>query len=203
MSQDQNPVIAELKPIGILNHLSAEDLEALKYYGVFGEYGPGEIVVKEATDQDKLYVVVAGKLEVIVQHAGEEMVLGIIEAGDCIGEVSIFEPGQASATVRVMETSVLWYLDVNSLQGFFERMPVAAGQLMIGISQLLSKRLRQANQAIIANRILPKHLSVRSGKMQPIKLENIDKESDRTTGFLGLLKGKKLSSKIRSDIKTD
>lgn len=39
-------LVAELKPEGIFEHVSPLDLEALKFYGTFGEYAPGEVVVK-------------------------------------------------------------------------------------------------------------------------------------------------------------
>lgn len=195
MADDESKeLVAELRQVGILSHLSPEDLETLKFYGVFGEYGPGEVVVQEGTDQNQLYIIIAGALEVAIHSGGEDVVLGSIGTGDCIGEVSIFEPGQASATVRVVEKSILWHLDVNALQNFFEQMPTAGGQLMMGIAQLLTKRLRQANQAIVANRLLPKHLSVRSGKMDPISTKTLgiktkdEKESKSLLG--GLFKGK-------------
>ncbi|MFZ5807481.1 MAG: Crp/Fnr family transcriptional regulator [Verrucomicrobiota bacterium] len=206
MSEETSkPVVAELRAEGILSHISSEDLETLKFYGVFGEYGPGEIVVHEGSDQNRLYVIIAGSLEVLIHSGGEDIVLGSIGAGDCIGEISIFEPGKASATVRVVETAVLWYLDVNSLQSFFEQMPVAGGQLMLGIAQLLTKRLRQANQAIVANRLLPKYLSVRSGKMQPITAQNlgVDEKKEQSGLLGGLFKGKKQpqAPKISTEIK--
>jgi CRP-like cAMP-binding protein len=197
-------LVADLRQEGILSHISPSDLETLKYYGVFGEYGPGEVVVQEGVEQSELYIVIAGDLEVVIKSGGEEVTLGKIGPGDCIGEISIFEPGPASATVRVLEQAVLWHLDVTSLQSYFERLPVAGGQLMLGIAQLLSKRLRQANQAIIANRMIPKHLSVRSGKVEPITADNVDEDNkEKRTGLLGGLfkKDKPGGSKISTDIK--
>jgi CRP-like cAMP-binding protein len=196
-------LVADLRQEGILSHISPSDLETLKYYGVFGEYGPGEVVVQEGVEQSELYIVIAGDLEVVIKSGGEEVTLGKIGPGDCIGEISIFEPGPASATVRVLEQAVLWHLDVTSLQSYFERLPVAGGQLMLGIAQLLSKRLRQANQAIIANRMIPKHLSVRSGKVEPITADNVDEDKEKRTGLLGGLfkKDKPGGSKISTEIK--
>lgn len=193
------PVLAELHSEGILRHIAPQDLESLKFYGTFAEYSPGEIVIQEGIVQDCLYYVVAGTLDVITSTSGTEVVLGHIGKGDCIGEISIFEPGQASATVRVQETSVLWYLNVTSLQSFFEAMPSAGGQLMLGIAQLLSKRLRNANQVILTNRVLPKHLAVRSGKLCPITAETVSAEEN--AGLFGIFSKKQDSPKISTDIK--
>lgn len=199
MAEEEKAIIAELKSEGILCHISPQDLETLKYYGTFGEYGPGEIIIQEGVEQDRLYIVIAGELEVIIQQGGEEVVLGTISTGDCIGEISILEPGAATATVRVKQTSILWHLDVTSLQSYFEQLPVAGGQFLLGVARLLGKRLRQADQAIVENKLLPHHLKVRSGRvMQPITFDNLSGEEERP-GLLGILKSKK--SKISTDIK--
>ncbi len=176
-------------PTGILAHVQPGELETLKFYGVFGEFGKGEAVIAEGANQDRLYLVLSGKLEVSIDSGGQKIVLGEMGPGDCIGEVSVFEPGPASATVSVVETAVLWHIDVAALQTFFEAIPVAGGSLLLGIAQLLSRRLRQANAAIVANRLLPKHLSVRSGTLrEPIRADNIPAEKG---GLLKNLFGRK------------
>lgn len=204
----EEPVLAELRPIGILSYISPEFLEPLKYHGVFAEYQPGEIVVEENVQQQKLFFVISGRLEVFITKAGKEVIVGSINPGDCIGEVSIFEPGNASATVRCVDTCVLWYMDVESLQSFFEKLPVAGGQLMLGIAQLLSKRLKQVNEDAARAKTMP-YVAVRSGR-SPISYEQLatgkantsDKDAD---GFFSLFKKKKSDEdnnpKIRTDIK--
>jgi CRP-like cAMP-binding protein len=194
----------DLIPVGILGYISPGDLQTLKFYGTFGEFGSGEIVVDQGAAQTCLYVVISGILEVIIVGSGKEVRLGEIGAGDCIGEVSVFEPGVASASVRVVETAVLWSLDVQSLQTYFEQLPVAGGQLILGIAQLLSKRLRQANQTILSNQISPVHLSVRSGSMrEPIKASNTESKENAKGGLFGGFLGSKKDTapKISTQIK--
>lgn len=167
-------VIADLTPIGILKHLTPEYLEALKYYGAFGEFGQGEVVVKQGMPQNKLFIVVAGELKVTLKSLGEDILLGSIQKGDCFGELSIFEPGKASATVSVVKTAVLWHLSAESLQSFFDRLPAAGGNFMLGICQLLSFRLRQANDMLVKKRIRPSHLTVHANKRkEPLRAENV------------------------------
>jgi len=195
--------VADLVPVGILCNISPQDLETLKFYGVFGEFGPGEIVVEQGVQQTCLFIVISGILEVMITGQAKDVKLGEIGPGDCIGEVSIFEPGTASASVRVVETSVLWSLDVQSLQTYFEQLPVAGGQLMLGIAQLLSKRLRQANQTILSNQIVPVHLSVRAGTLrEPIKASTTETKESGGGLFGGVFGSKKPEApKISTRIK--
>ncbi len=200
---DDSEIIADLTPVGILGYIGPEDLEALKYHGEFGEYGHGEIIVEEGVRQYHLYIVVSGTCQIVLGKEGSEMVLGEIGPGDCIGEVSILEPGEATATVRVNGTAVLWKLDVEQLQRFFEKLPVAAGQLMLGISQILCKRLRAANQTILLNKLTPKHLGVRSGRVnEPIRPNEVNNDKPASGGLFSNLMGKKekkstISTEIR------
>lgn len=195
-------IIADLTAVGILRHLSQPDLEALKFYGTFGEYGVGEVIITQDQPNDYLYFVVHGALDVIVSQHGKETKVGDIGPGDCIGEVAILEPGDASATVVVRETSILWSLDVNALQQYFEAVPVGGAYLLMGISRLLCRRLRHANQTIMENRIIPGHLGVRSGLVrEPIRFENVSGKSGKSGLFGGLLGGKKEEPKISTKIK--
>ncbi len=197
---ETHDVMAMLTATGIFRYLDERSLEALKFFGIFGEYGPGEVVIHEGSDQDRLYFVVSGELEVATAGAGKEVILGTLGHGECLGEISIFEPGLASATVRVISKSVLWSLDVESLQQYFEQAPTAGGQLLLGIAQQLSRRLRHANQIILENRILPQHLGVRSGAIkEPIKADTVPK--DHKAGMLGGLFGRKEGPKISTDVK--
>lgn len=195
-STQPTDIVAELRPEGIFSHVHAADLEPLKFYGTFSEHQPGEVVIQEGEMQDKLYYIVHGSAQVVVKHSGVETLLGTIGNGDSFGEISIFEPGATSATVRIVEFTVLWSIDVNSLQSFFEKIPAAGGQLMLGLAQLLSKRLRNANRAIIEARILPKHLAVRSGKTSmPITAETVANDTVESTSLLTSFFSKTLGSK--------
>ncbi|MEM6884099.1 MAG: cyclic nucleotide-binding domain-containing protein [Verrucomicrobiota bacterium] len=189
---DDHEVIADLTAVGILGYLNDDDLEALKYHGEFGEYGEGEVIVEEGVRQYNLFIIVSGQCEIVLGRGDSEMVVGEIGPGSCIGEVSILEPGDATATVRVKGTAVLWKLDVEQLQAFFEKLPVAAGQLMLGIAQLLCQRLRTANQTIMQSKQTPKHLGVRAGRVQaPIRVTDLTDEKPASGGLFSNLMGKK------------
>lgn len=198
---DQPEVIAQLQPTGILSFLEIHDLETLQFYGTFGEYGAGEVIVTQGEKAQTLHVVISGALDVIVSAGDKETKVGEIGPGDCIGEVGILEPGPASATVRVTQTAILWSVTIEALQQFFEAVPMGAAQLLMGISSLLCKRLRHANQTIMENRIIPGHLGVRCGLIkEPIRASSVDKSAK--SGLLGgLLGGKKNEPKISTEIK--
>lgn len=153
---------------GPLVYLDEEALAILSGYGVHHTFPKDSLIIRQNEQQLNLYIVISGRLEVFtnVGLSTREIRLAELGSGDCFGEVAIFEPGTASATVRALEDSLLWYLDVDSLQIFLQQYPHAGCGLILGINTVLSQRLQQANKLIKSSQIVPGFLSVRSRRVQ-------------------------------------
>jgi CRP-like cAMP-binding protein len=149
---------------GILSFLDDESRELLAGYGTIRATTAGEVIIQEAQPQTFLYVVVTGVYAVTTKAAGREVQLDTVEEGDCFGEVSLFQPGPASATVTGTQAGRLWYMESEQLQQFLFDSPQAGCALILGINTILSRRLKRANAVIRANEIVPAFLSVRSRK---------------------------------------
>ncbi len=142
-----------LPPVGILAYLSSKSLSDLAAYGKFEKYEPGEAVIQEGTDQSRLYIVVQGTLQISSLASGKEIIYCQIDAGECLGEVSLFERGAASATVKASTESVLWSLDIQELFQYLTEHLGGGGALLMGIARCLSHRLRAANQQVAKSHI--------------------------------------------------
>lgn len=147
---------------GPLVYLDEEALSVLSGFGVCHIFPKGTVIIRQDERQLNLYIVLSGALEVITTVNHREVRLATLGVGDCFGEVAIFEPGTASATVRATEDSQLWYLDVENLQTFLQQYPHAGCGLILGVNTILSQRLQQANKLIKTSQIVPGFLSVRS-----------------------------------------
>ena len=151
-----------LPRMGILSYLEDEALATMSAYGTEFPFNPGDIIIRQGDAQGQLYFVVSGQVQALADVKGKEVVLADIGAGECFGEVSIFEPGPASATVKGLTQGTLWFTDSDNLQAYLGSYPHEACAVILGICQLLSRRLKQANETIKANQILPPFLSIRS-----------------------------------------
>lgn len=149
---------------GIIAFMDDECREQLLGYGKFMSTSEGEKIITEGEPQTCLYIVVVGIYNVTTQAAGHEVQLDTVTEGDCFGEVSLFQPGPASATVTAAQAGQLWYMESDQLQQFLFDVPRAGCALILGINTVLSRRLKRANAVIRANQIVPAFLSVRSRK---------------------------------------
>jgi len=62
--------------------------------------------------------VLSGTFNITTQSQGKEVHLDTVGAGDCLGEVAIFNPDKASATVTGVGAGRLWAIESESLRNF-------------------------------------------------------------------------------------
>lgn len=144
-----------LPPVGILAGLSFESLTNLASYGIFAKFASGVEVIGEGREQDRLYILVEGELEIFASVSGQDVYLARVEPGECIGELAVLVPGPASATVRTTVDSIIWSMDGDSLRSYISDHPGGGGVFLMGMSQILSQRLREANHRISQNNVAP------------------------------------------------
>lgn len=142
-----------------------ESRERLTSYGSVLSASAGQILIQEGEPQSCLYIVLSGLYHVSTHIRAREVHLDAVSEGDCFGEVAIFQPGPASATVTCASDGALWYLESASLQHFLSDGSSAGCALLLGINTILSRRLKRANAVITANEIVPSFLSVRTRKL--------------------------------------
>ena len=188
-----------LPPLGVLAGLSDCSLADLAAYGRYHRLPAGTTIIQEGEFQDRFYVVVAGQVTITARAAGKEMTLNMAQAGECLGEVNLLEPGPASATVRVVEDTTMWSMDVGDLRTYLSEHAGGAGALLMGMASCLSKRLRQANQLISQHRVCPVE-TLPQGRERAITASNTPVQIgffDRLKQTIAIPKKVRISTKIK------
>ena len=90
----------------------------------------------------RLYLVWDGLLTASIDDKSGKIVLGQIRPGEWIGEVTLIEPGPATASVTCTEDSVLLSMTHEAFNKLRNENPRAAGALMHALSLNLVDRLR-------------------------------------------------------------
>jgi CRP/FNR family cyclic AMP-dependent transcriptional regulator len=144
-----------LPHVGIFAGLSVQSLKNLAAYGTYEIFPAGTEIVREGAKQDRLHVVVSGRLALTAKRGAKNVPVSEAHAGECLGEVSLLEPGPASATIKVTEEAVLWSLDITGLRIFISDHSGGAGALLMGMASCLSARLRESNLRICEHHMMP------------------------------------------------
>jgi len=188
-----------LPPLGILAGLSDRSLANLASYGHYQQFPVGAEIIKEGEPQDRFYVVVTGKLAISAIVGNREVPLSTADAGECLGELSLLEPGLASASVRVLEHATMWSMNLDDLRAYLSEHAGGGGSLLMGMASCLSQRLRQTNQLIVQHHIVPTE-TLPQGRERAITAENTPIQIgffDRLKKSLGSEKKVRISTEIK------
>lgn len=149
---------------GILAFMDDAAREQFGSYGAVVTTAPGEILMREGEVNTRLYIIMAGTFNISSIASGHEVLLDTVTVGDCLGEVAIFNPDKASATVKSLQNGQLWTIEADALQQFLFDWPEYGCAALLGIDIILSRRLKRANTLIQHHEIVPGFLSVRAKK---------------------------------------
>ena len=129
-----------------IGHLKDDDRELLSSYGEFFPGHPDTVIIEEGDEQTEVFVVISGKLQVHAQQDdGVARLLAEVGPGETLGEISLFTPGPATATVIATEFSQLWRIKDSDLIQFMTDNPGAGNVLLRTLATILAQRLRQVD----------------------------------------------------------
>jgi CRP/FNR family cyclic AMP-dependent transcriptional regulator len=111
--------------------------------GALGKiYQDGEDIIRQGNVGDSMYVVQAGRVEVVqASDDGEDQHLAFLEAGDFFGEMAVFEKEVRSATVRAAGEARVLKIDKKTLLRRIREDPLLAVNLL----KTMSHRIRYLN----------------------------------------------------------
>jgi CRP-like cAMP-binding protein len=113
------------------------------------KYHDGEAIILQGKTGDSMYVVQAGRVEVIQQaEDGTQQHLAFLEAGDFFGEMAVFEKEVRSATVRAAGEARVLKIDKKTLLRRIREDPLLAVNLL----KTMSHRIRFLNAEVSRHR---------------------------------------------------
>jgi len=133
----------------LLSNFAPEDLSLLSSYGEAMSYAPGQVVIAEGEPNRYLYLVLKGKLEVVKGGESSNATLATIGTSGSFGEMSVFDPGPTSATVRASGEVEVWRITAENMERLHETKPKVAYRLVSRICSCLAHRLRALNDKFV------------------------------------------------------
>lgn len=107
-------------------------------------YRDGEIIIKQGTVGDCLYVIQQGKVDVISEKGKQEVKIAELGEKEFFGEMALFEKDVRSATVKANGDTKVLTLDKKGLYKTIQNDPSLAFRLL----EKMSNRLRLIDKKI-------------------------------------------------------
>lgn len=138
---------------GLAEKLDPERRQLLAICGSFFVFEKGERIIEEGAMDSALYLVLKGTLSPhrrINEHS--YMPLGSLKRGASFGEVNLFHPFGARATVIAMTDGELWKIDKVQLDAMLENDLVIAREVLSWLCLQMARRIRRADERYIATK---------------------------------------------------
>jgi len=138
-----------LRQTDLLRSASDEVLDAVATASQLRAFRRGQMVFTRGDPSDTLFVVISGRVKVVVRSAdGGELTLTIIQPGGVFGELGIADGGPRSADADALDECQLLLVPLETVQSICAREPSVAQALLNSTTDTL-RRLTEAASDLV------------------------------------------------------
>lgn len=137
------PTRETLASLALLRNVQLESVLGLLERCEVRRLGEGETLIEAGQENDTLFVVLSGRLRVVLDT--EDEAVAELEVGQTVGELSMLDGTPASATVIAIDQARVLAIDPET----FWRCVQLSHELAINLLFLLVHRLRSGNASIV------------------------------------------------------
>ncbi len=122
----------------------------LDLFFVSNTYPQDTLILEQGKFQNTFFLVVAGEVEVFHHLADKKDIhLGHLSAGQFFGEMNLFDPGIATASVRTLTQVKTLEISNDKFRYFISSKPDAAADFTFQLAQVIVKRFRTSKESLI------------------------------------------------------
>ncbi len=134
-----------LRDVPLLTDLTDDEMAEVEAATTTTDLLRNDLLFAEAAEPTDLHVVVSGRIAISKRSIdGRESMVALMERGDVIGEMGLFDGLGRSAEARALEPSQVLTIPFAPLQAIYERRPT----LLWNVVRLLAGRLRSTDDAL-------------------------------------------------------
>ncbi len=138
-----------LRSVSILRDLTAPELEGFAKLFASRQVSGGEKILEEGQPVTTFSIVCEGIVHVRRLAQKREILLGRLGVGAFFGEINLFDPGVATASIYAMKPVKLAVVDYDSLLAFLSSNPVTGYKIVCGMMGEMARRLRQTSSRLV------------------------------------------------------
>lgn len=135
-----------------------EFIRLLDLFFVSNSYPQDTLIIEQGKFQNTFYLVVAGEVEVFHRLNQRDIHLGHLSAGQFFGEMNLFDPGIATASVRTLTQVKTLEISNDKFRFFINAKPAAAADFTFQLAQTIVKRFRDSKDSLIEEISKPENI---------------------------------------------
>lgn len=131
--------------VPIFSNLDKEEMKEITSIIKHKEFKKGELIYMAGEKGESLYVINRGKVKITrISISGREQVIRILEAGEFMGELSIFKSSPLMDNAETLRDTTLCIIDEKDFKSLLKKYPLISFKIM----EELSERLERAESLI-------------------------------------------------------
>jgi CRP/FNR family transcriptional regulator, cyclic AMP receptor protein len=138
-----------LRVLTFLRDLSDDELKEFASLITMRECKPGERIIEEGIAPTEFYIVADGVVHVRRRASTREMLLARLGAGSFFGEINLFDPGLATASIYAIKATRLGVVDYDRFRAFMNDHPRAGCKIACALMREMSQRLRATSARLV------------------------------------------------------
>ena len=138
-----------LRTVSILRPLSDDELHAFCALLTRRDVKPRERIIEEGTEVKILYIVCSGVVHIRRLAQKREMLLGRLGVGGFFGEINLFDPGVATASIYAMKPTILAFVDYETLRTFMSANPATGYKIVTAMMTEVARRFRLTSARLV------------------------------------------------------
>lgn len=104
------------------------------------DYEKGELIYVSGAKGEKLYVIHTGKVKITrLSDSGKEQVIRVLQAGEFMGELSLFSPNPLTDNAEALERTTVCIISAEKLKELMRKYPSIAFKVIEELSMRLEK----------------------------------------------------------------
>lgn len=154
-AEEREPARLPIKNSELGKYLGDVDCDALVTVMNVRDLEDGEILVKEGDNDNTLFFVVTGTLQVSNMVNGRKKIVNTMKAGDCAGIRSFVERTPRLVTLRAKGPTTVYTIRPDDFELLLDSNPRQAYNFMRGLFRMLNINLERMHEKIRKLAILP------------------------------------------------
>lgn len=138
-----------LRSVSILRKLSDEELKSFATLLVDREVPAKTRIIEEGTPVKNFSIIVEGVVHIRRLSNKREMLLGRLGPGGFFGEINLFDPGMATASIYAMKPTRLVMVDYDAFHRFMTGNPETGYKIVSSMMTEMARRLRQTSARLV------------------------------------------------------
>lgn len=137
-----------VKGCPLFHEIYDDEIEEIIKDCLIAQYSPEDTIIKQGDTSTDICVILSGEVDIHVEKDGQSHYIASLGKGDLFGELVLINETKRTASIVCKEKCEILILSYENFYTFFHKKPKVFSLMVLNITRLITKRLKNANKII-------------------------------------------------------